>query len=55
MVARDRHLKIIIVGPAGCGKTVLANLLADQVDLTTVFYRPTIGVRILETDVSLQL
>ncbi|GAU90869.1 hypothetical protein RvY_03228 [Ramazzottius varieornatus] len=51
MVARDRNIKIVMLGPAACGKSVLVNLLADQADLARVPYRPTSALRILHCDV----
>ena len=51
-MAAVKSLKMIVIGPASSGKSVLANFLVDQVDLTKVPYNPTKGVRILEADVS---
>jgi len=44
--------KIILIGPTKSGKSVLANFLGDQVDLSSHAYRPTAGVRILEFETS---
>ncbi|XP_011308961.1 intraflagellar transport protein 22 homolog isoform X2 [Fopius arisanus] len=44
-------IKLIVVGPAGSGKTTVANFLADASEIPFE-YRPTQGVRILEFDVS---
>ncbi|XP_066995626.2 intraflagellar transport protein 22 homolog [Anabrus simplex] len=42
-------LKIVFVGPAGSGKTTIANFLADMPEnIGAGAYRPTQGVRILE-------
>ena len=51
-MAAVKSLKMIVIGPASSGKSVLANFLVDQVDLTKAPYNPTKGVRILEADVS---
>nr|XP_026690527.1 intraflagellar transport protein 22 homolog isoform X2 [Ciona intestinalis] len=45
--------KILLVGPCGVGKSVVANFLSDQTDILNSKYRPTIGVRILEFETSL--
>ncbi|KAB5522471.1 hypothetical protein PHYPO_G00159890 [Pangasianodon hypophthalmus] len=45
-----KHLKvkILLIGPSECGKTVLANFLSDTVETIGGDYSPTQGVRILE-------
>ncbi|KAM5181705.1 intraflagellar transport protein 22 homolog [Mantella aurantiaca] len=40
--------KVLLVGPSECGKSVLANLLADATENIGGEYSPTQGVRILE-------
>ncbi|KAM9320303.1 intraflagellar transport protein 22 homolog [Gastrophryne carolinensis] len=40
--------KVLLVGPSECGKTVLANFLADATENIGGEYSPTQGVRILE-------
>jgi len=40
--------KVLILGPPGCGKTVLANFLSDATESISSDYRPTKGVRIVE-------
>lgn len=40
--------KVLILGPPGCGKTVLANFLSDATESISAEYRPTKGVRIVE-------
>ncbi|XP_055343728.1 intraflagellar transport protein 22 homolog isoform X2 [Paramacrobiotus metropolitanus] len=47
----ERILKIIFVGPASSGKSLLVNILSQQIDITKISYRPTKAVRIVETDV----
>ena len=42
-------LKICVVGPKNCGKTILCKLLAEQVFHTTE-YQPTAGLRIQEVE-----
>eukprot|EP01031_Cornospumella_fuschlensis_P035054 gene35054-42454_t len=45
-------LKIIMVGPKGCGKTQISNFLSNQTETMVVGrIEPTAGVRILETEV----
>ncbi|XP_034230961.1 intraflagellar transport protein 22 homolog [Thrips palmi] len=41
-------LKIILIGPKKCGKTVIANFLADATESSGGDYHPTQGVRILQ-------
>ncbi|XP_007260570.2 intraflagellar transport protein 22 homolog [Astyanax mexicanus] len=41
-------VKILLIGPSECGKTVLANFLSDTVETIEADYSPTQGVRILE-------
>ncbi|XP_025091464.1 intraflagellar transport protein 22 homolog [Pomacea canaliculata] len=41
-------VKILMVGPTKCGKTVLCNFLAEATEVSGGEYRPTQGVRILE-------
>ncbi|XP_066551859.1 intraflagellar transport protein 22 homolog [Amia ocellicauda] len=41
-------MKILLVGPSECGKTVLANFLSDTTETVGGEYSPTQGVRILE-------
>ncbi|GAA6103318.1 intraflagellar transport protein 22 homolog [Tachysurus ichikawai] len=41
-------VKILLIGPSECGKTVLANFLSDTVETIVTDYSPTQGVRILE-------
>lgn len=45
---KDLQLKIVVIGPSECGKTVLANFLSDMVETIGGNYSPTQGVRILE-------
>ncbi|EFN84612.1 Rab-like protein 5 [Harpegnathos saltator] len=40
-------LKLVMIGPAGSGKTTIANFLADATEIPYDYY-PTEGVRILE-------
>lgn len=42
------QVKILLIGPSECGKTVLANFLSDTVETIEADYSPTQGVRILE-------
>ena len=45
------QIKIVVAGPAGCGKTTISNFLAGTKDsLTADKYFPTAGVRILEIE-----
>ena len=47
-------LKFVVAGPKGSGKTLISNCIAGQSDkLTTESYNPTVGVRILETELRL--
>jgi hypothetical protein len=40
--------RLVIAGPKGAGKTIIANALSSSDDLkTSLVYRPTVGVRIL--------
>ncbi|XP_006640888.1 intraflagellar transport protein 22 homolog isoform X2 [Lepisosteus oculatus] len=41
-------MKILIVGPGECGKSVVANFLSDTTETVGGEYNPTQGVRILE-------
>jgi Rab-like protein 5 len=50
MAADGNGLKILVLGPKEAGKTVLANVLAENTDAATDTYRPTVGVRVLEFD-----
>jgi len=43
------RVKVVIAGPSGAGKTVIANVLADQSDSLTAT-TPTVGLRILEVE-----
>jgi GTPase SAR1 family protein len=48
------HLKICVVGPKGCGKSVISNFLAGQAGgLVEGPYSPTAGVRILEYEANI--
>ncbi|XP_063812119.1 intraflagellar transport protein 22 homolog isoform X1 [Pseudophryne corroboree] len=40
--------KVLVVGPSECGKTALANFIADATEYIGGEYSPTQGVRILE-------
>ena len=44
-------LKILVVGPCESGKTAISNFLSDASEMTSGAYRPTKGVRILETEI----
>ncbi len=49
----SNKLKVIVVGPQGCGKTLISNFLMGQSEnLTAEKYEPTIGCRILENDIN---
>jgi intraflagellar transport protein 22 len=49
----SNRLKVIVVGPCGSGKTLIANYLMGQSELlTTERYDPTVGARILENDIN---
>uniref|UniRef100_A0A671QPA2 Intraflagellar transport protein 22 homolog n=2 Tax=Sinocyclocheilus anshuiensis TaxID=1608454 RepID=A0A671QPA2_9TELE len=41
-------MKILLIGPSECGKTVLASFLSDTTETIGADYSPTQGVRILE-------
>nr|XP_042907214.1 intraflagellar transport protein 22 homolog [Parasteatoda tepidariorum] len=41
-------VKLLVVGPCECGKTVISNFLADATETISNEYSPTQGVRILE-------
>jgi GTPase SAR1 family protein len=41
----DRRVKIVVVGPKRCGKTVLANIFSGTTDVPDDEYTPTTGVR----------
>ena len=43
-------LKILVVGPEGSGKTAITNFLCGKSNVLEVPYRPTAGVRIVETE-----
>jgi tRNA U34 5-carboxymethylaminomethyl modifying GTPase MnmE/TrmE len=46
-------LKIIVIGPKGCGKSQVSNFLLGQNEtLVTDRYDPTAGVRILESELN---
>uniref|UniRef100_A0AC35U6P1 Rab-like protein 5 n=1 Tax=Rhabditophanes sp. KR3021 TaxID=114890 RepID=A0AC35U6P1_9BILA len=42
------RIKILVLGPVKCGKTSIANFLADSTELRSLEYHPTIGARVLE-------
>jgi GTPase SAR1 family protein len=46
----SNHLKILIIGPEGEGKTTITNYLCGKSNVLDVPYRPTAGVRIIETE-----
>ena len=49
----NNKLKVLLVGPKACGKSTIANfLMGQQESLVTERYDPTVGVRILENDIS---
>ncbi|XP_016386747.1 intraflagellar transport protein 22 homolog isoform X2 [Sinocyclocheilus rhinocerous] len=41
-------MKILLIGPSECGKTVLASFLSDTTETIGADYSPTQGARILE-------
>ena len=41
----DNNLKILIVGPQGCGKSTIVNILGEIQEAPSTNYRPTVGVR----------
>ncbi|GFV05336.1 intraflagellar transport protein 22 homolog [Trichonephila clavipes] len=41
-------VKLLVIGPCECGKSVIANFLADATETILNEYYPTQGVRILE-------
>lgn len=43
-------LKVLVIGPEGAGKTAITNYLAGKSNVLDVLYRPTAGVRIVETE-----
>jgi GTPase SAR1 family protein len=43
-------LKILVIGPEGSGKTTVTNFLCDKSNVLETPYRPTAGVRIIETE-----
>ncbi|KAE9549505.1 hypothetical protein FO519_007288 [Halicephalobus sp. NKZ332] len=43
-------VKILVVGPAKCGKTCISSYVADTTEFANKEYRPTKGVRILELE-----
>ena len=43
-------LKIVVIGPEGSGKTAITNFLCGKNNVLEVPYRPTAGVRIVETE-----
>ncbi|KAF7688675.1 intraflagellar transport protein 22 homolog [Silurus meridionalis] len=45
---KNTKVKILVIGPSECGKTILANFLSDTVETIGSEYSPTQGVRILE-------
>lgn len=46
------RIKVIVVGPTGCGKTSISNYLMGQSDQPQVErYEPTVGCRILENEI----
>ncbi|XP_068223177.1 intraflagellar transport protein 22 homolog [Palaemon carinicauda] len=44
-------VKIVIVGPPECGKTMLANFLSEAAEIGSGEYRPTKGCRIIEFEI----
>merc|ERR1719326_364827 len=44
----QQRQKILFVGPCEGGKSTIANVLAENSDVPSDNYRPTVGVRILE-------
>ena len=46
------RIKVIVVGPAGCGKTSIANYLMGQSEMPqSEQYDPTVACRILENEI----
>ena len=43
-------VKILVIGPQRSGKTAIANLLGELTDSVSEFYRPTVGVRVVELE-----
>lgn len=43
-------LKILVIGPEGSGKTTVTNFLCEKSNVLDIPYRPTAGVRIIETE-----
>lgn len=43
-------IKILVIGPEGSGKTAVTNFLCDKSNVLDTPYRPTAGVRIVETE-----
>ena len=43
-------LKILVIGPEGSGKTAITNFLCGKSNVLEVPYRPTAGVRVVETE-----
>jgi ABC-type uncharacterized transport system ATPase subunit len=46
----SNNLKILVIGPEGSGKTTVTNFLCGKSNVLDVPYRPTAGVRIVETE-----
>ncbi|CAE1160866.1 IFT22 [Acanthosepion pharaonis] len=46
-------VKLLVLGPMGCGKTVLSNFLSRATEMSNI--SPTVGVRILEFEQSVDL
>ena len=44
----EKKLKILILGATGCGKSSVANYLAEKSETVDKTYKPTVGCRILE-------
>ncbi len=44
------RVKVLVVGPVKGGKSTIANIIADVADGPAQSYKPTRGVRILETE-----
>ena len=42
------RVKILLIGPKASGKSTVANILGEQQDGISTFYRPTVGCRIVD-------
>ena len=50
----SNSLKILVIGPEGSGKTAITNFLCGKSNVLEVPYRPTAGVRIVETEMEVK-